>query len=372
MQVKFNIYALLFLIITVLASCGKESDNGGKVNFDRKAFLKELAEKTILPAYGTLDERATAFQNALNDFEREKSGAKLLDLRTKFSELYLAWQSASLFEFGPADNVLLRSNMNTFPTSVSIIEANIERGNVNLDAASNLPAKGLPAMDYLLFGEASKNETEYAAFLGENKRLSYLKALTTDMLAKVKKVHNDWRSGYLNVFVESAGADAGSSLSLFVNQFNFDYELLKNPKIGIPAGVKTLGIPQPDRSEALYISRSGSYPLFSNRLALANLAFYRAVFSGTFGNQNLSLKAYLDAHNAKRGSILLSQAILEQFAKAENAVKILPGSIENSAIANDGKLLAAYEELQKAVVLLKTDMPSVLGVQITYQDADGD
>ena len=33
---------------------------------------------------------------------------------------------------------------------------------------------------------------------------------------------------------------------------------------------------------------------------------------------------------------------------------------------------AAYLEIQKNVIMLKTDMPSAMGVLITYQDNDGD
>jgi len=41
-------------------------------------------------------------------------------------------------------------------------------------------------------------------------------------------------------------------------------------------------------------------------------------------------------------------------------------------LTNPSVVDAAYVELQKQVVLFKTDMPSSLGVLITYQDNDGD
>ena len=36
------------------------------------------------------------------------------------------------------------------------------------------------------------------------------------------------------------------------------------------------------------------------------------------------------------------------------------------------KVEAAYNEIQKLVILLKTDMASALSILITYTDADGD
>lgn len=360
------------LLVVFLYSCGNNSENNGTTNFDKKQFLSNLAEKAILPAYANLESEATKFYDFVLTFEKQANAANLQNLQIQFAKLYKVWQSASLYEFGPAENVLLRANLNTFPSSKTIIEANIRSGNVNLDMASNLSAKGLPAIDYLLFNNLDSNENAFVVLLAEKKRLDYLKLIANDVLTKVKKVNTDWKNTYFAQFTQSTGTDAGSSLSLFINQFNFDYEILKTPKIGIPAGIKSLGIPQPDKCEALYMSRSRLFTKMSNELSAAQLLNFKNIFEGNYGNKNLSLKAYLDAINAKKGDLLLSDAIIAQLVVAENMLKLVDKNFETAAMENDGKMAKVYEELQKGVVLLKTDMPSNLGVQITYQDADGD
>ena len=46
--------------------------------------------------------------------------------------------------------------------------------------------------------------------------------------------------------------------------------------------------------------------------------------------------------------------------------------MSENIINNQTQVEAAYAELQKLIVLFKVDMPSRLGVLITYQDNDGD
>jgi len=41
-----------------------------------------------------------------------------------------------------------------------------------------------------------------------------------------------------------------------VNQFNFNYENLKNARVGIPLGKKSLGVLYPNKVEAIYNAQS--------------------------------------------------------------------------------------------------------------------
>jgi hypothetical protein len=64
-------------------------------------------------------------------------------LQNRSKEAYRAYQSVALFELGPAEQELLRANLNTFPADVNQINANIGAGTYDLATASNLDAKGL-------------------------------------------------------------------------------------------------------------------------------------------------------------------------------------------------------------------------------------
>ena len=68
----------------------------------------------------------------------------------------------------------------------------------------------------------------------------------------------------------------------------------------------------------------------------------------------------------------MSDDINNQFTIAENSISELNDNF--SLQVKDGliKLLTTYDDIQKAVVLLKVDMLQILNINVDYVDADGD
>ena len=68
----------------------------------------------------------------------------------------------------------------------------------------------------------------------------------------------------------------------------------------------------------------------------------------------------------------MSDDINNQFTIAENTISELNDNF--SLQIKDGliKLLTTYDDIQKAVVLLKVDMLQILNINVDYVDADGD
>lgn len=364
---------LLFLgMILFLFSCKDEKNNNNNTDLDQTALLENYADNLIIPSYQVLKEKVDSLNTVTDAFAQNPDLQKLEVLQRTFRSTYRNWQNAELYEFGPAANVLLRSSFNTFPTDTFSINQNIASGNYNLDAASNIDAVGLPALDYLLFGVRPDNNAIVAYYSDSNNgsnRLTYFQDLVSEIKTKSSAVLQEWEVNYRDAFVQNTGTDIGSSLSLLVNQFNFEYELIKNPKIGIPLGVKSLDQEQPGRVEALY---SG----VSIELALENMDNIIRVFKGESLNTAQSgtgLENYLDDLGAKYSEDqLLSEAILNQFDNARTAISAIPEPLKEAVQNNKSLVQSAYDEIQKAVVLIKTDMTSAMGIQITYQDNDGD
>ncbi|MEM9022133.1 MAG: hypothetical protein AAGB22_00230, partial [Bacteroidota bacterium] len=50
----------------------------------------------------------------------------------------------------------------------------------------------------------------------------------------------------------------------------------------------------------------------------------------------------------------------------------LPDPLSGTIESSQGTVEQVYQEMQQLVVLFKVDMPSQLGILITYQDNDGD
>ena len=366
MKLSIKRYSLLLLTfgLFTFGSCKKEPP---VEDFDRKEMLANIGNNIIVPEYAAMAENVNDLQIAANTFTVNPAQNTLEALQNEFKEAYLQWQRVSVYEFGPAEQVVLRSNMNIFPTDTAKIENNITSGSYDLGTASNLTAKGFPALDYLLF---SGSQTEIINEFSSTARQTYLKDIISNMKSLVDNVHQQWIStggNYINTFKNATGTDVGSSLGMLINQFNYEYELVKNAKIGIPVGKKTLGIPQPKKVEAYY---SG----ISVELAVENLEALERLYLGIGKNgaDGTSLDEYLVHLNAKHNNQLLSDAIKAQFDVVLNTVAAMPSPLSDAVVNNPQPVNEAYLEIQKMVVLIKTDMPSAMGVLITYQDNDGD
>lgn len=360
-MIKNTLLSILFVSL-VFIGCDKDGGEN-KVNFDRTAMLQGMAENHIVPAYRSLNSAVNDLKNSFTEFETNLDQQSLTDLKADFLVVYRYWQACAMFEFGPAMDVALRSNLNTFPTDTTGIKNNITSGTYNLNTAANIDAKGLPAIDYLLF--ASDDASTLTAFQDQNS-MDYLGALITDITTKVTQVHNTWNNDYTSTFVAADGVDVGSSLSEVLNQMNYQLELIKNAKIGIPLGKRSLDQALPDKVEAYY---SG----ISSELAALNLDAIQRLYKGEMPNGNYnSFHAYLQAIDAQYNGGSLASAIESQLSITATAIDGLPATLSDAVVNNTTPINAAYVEVQKTVVLLKSDMPSALGVLITYQDNDGD
>ena len=107
-----NLYAAVavLLSLSVLAGCGtdKEDDTNPKADFDRGAMLANYADNLIVPGYEVLVAKAAAMEAAVATFAAEPSAATLAAARAAYQEAYKAWQQVSIYEFGPADEQMLR------------------------------------------------------------------------------------------------------------------------------------------------------------------------------------------------------------------------------------------------------------------------
>jgi len=367
---KIKLFSLFTLFILVLVSACDES-GPEKVDFDREAMLVNMADGLIIPAYADFQSKAEALHTSIQEFADFPNVDQLEEARATFKAAWKSWQYVGYFEFGPAMSANLRNNLNVFPTDTEQIQANIASGSYDLASAVNIDAKGFPALDYLLFGvgETAQNIAGYYddETLG-NERTAYLKAVSGEINELAGEVSEEWQN-YRTTFVSSLGTETGSSTALLVNELNFHYDQrIKNGKIGIPAGKKSLGETLPDKVEALY---SG----MSVELAVAGLQAFQDIFTGTsFANQqnDSGLDDYLNALNAQYNEESLSSAILNQIELGIDATKDIPPPLSDAVDTHSENVDNAYLEIQRLVALIKVDMTSALGVLITYQDNDGD
>ncbi len=354
------------LVVLLIAnfSCKKKSSSP-VASSGPDSTLINIGNNIILPSYTALGNAVNAMDAAITDFNASPDASKLANVQTLFKTAYLAWQSASEYNgFGPAmNNQPTLAGLNLFPATTSRIDSNVVSGNYDLKVLSNATAKGFPAMDYLLFSAGATIASFTTASTAANRK-QYLVAVSADIKAEITTVVTAWSAtggNYINTFVNGAGNSISSSLGLLINSLDQDFEILKNDKLGIPLGKQPPGTALPVLPNEVEAYYSG----ISAQLLLAQLKAVQGIY--TAGLDNYVVKA-----NAKYNGGALSDTIKAHFALAVSEIQAIPDPFSATIQSNPAPADVAYAEIQKIVVLLKTDMPSSLGVLITYGDNDGD
>lgn len=360
MQRLFWIFALSIIIVT-----GCQPDEEELV--EDTLFSTQLAaleSGVITPALVEMDLKATALEEAVLNFTGAPNPNTLSAAREALREARIAYQQISMLRFGPGETLDLQARANTFPADTVAIENLIQNGTP--PAGTQNDEIGFAAIGWLLYGYGNEADVlnAYTTDAVTDQRKSHLNATTVELVALLAAHKADWDSGYRNTFRSATGASAGSGMSMYVNGLVKDYETLKREKVALPLGLLTLGIPLPDKTEAYHAG-------YSLTLAKAHLDACRHAFTGGEGTGLDDLLEELDAFHSPSNQTL-TNAILAQFDEGETALNQLADPLSGEIENNPDLVEAAYDELQAAVVLLKADMPSALGISITFTDNDGD
>ena len=361
---------LIAAAIIVCVCCKKKKSSVNEEpadTFDKQAMLVNMADNLILPCYAEFKTALDSLILSYNTFQSSETQNNFKIVKQKLNTAYFKYQRVSLFGFGPGEDLNIRSNFNVFPSNVSLINTNISSGIYDFSSLSNLAAKGFPALDYLFYG-LNKTETDQLdLFINTPNRKKYVDDILDEMSAKTNSVISTWSASYRSDFINSLGTDIGSSIGFLVNQINYELDYLKNAKIGIPLGLKSGGAVLPDNCEAYYGGQSVQYALETLNI-LENMYLGRS-FSG---NDGKGFDDYLDHLGSTHVDVSLNDAIKIQFSSARAKLSEVGNPLSEQVVSNPAVVNNAYKELVKLLVLLKTDMPSSLGVVITYQDGDGD
>jgi predicted lipoprotein len=366
-------FSLFILVLSTFIACDSETGND-RVDFDREAFLVNMADNIIQPSITDFASKTDALTVASASFRSDLSSDALVALRSALKDVWLSYQHLAFVHVGPVSSVNLRDRVNIFPTKTDVIEENINSQSYVLGSASNVAAKGFPALDYLLFGTGDSDQ-EILAYFGDpnsgSTRFQYLTDVVEDIQTTANIMSEGW-GDYRATFIGNLGTDVGSGTSLLVNEYNFQFDIrIKNAKIGFPSGgnPRTGGVSSPQIVEGYFSGWSGD-------LAEKAVQSSIEVFKGEHFNSSeddLGLDDYLDALDARdRNDQLLTTAIINQSAIALEEMEQIEAPYSEVASTEGSQLVSVYNELQAVVPLIKVDMTSAMSVSITFQDNDGD
>lgn len=359
-------------LMILIASCGEEQSGSSVSEQDQRAVLTNIGNNIIVPSYRLLRDESARLSVDFQTFKSDLTVENLLELRASLKEVRLAWQWCNFYDFGPASDEGLGSIMNTFPIDKGAIENNIDEGNFVVESVARADERGFAAIGYLIHGDGSTDSEIVQQFIDEENRVIYLEQLVDQINTKAITVDQKWTEnseGYLSTFTESTGTSVGSSLSLLTNAMTRTFERkTRDGKIGIPVGLRTLGVPVPNAVEALYAG-------YSVELAQENMKAYQNLFKGQSlregdapDRDGESFISYLTA----LGNADLASDIESGFDKSIAAVNALNEPYQEEVVNNPTPSNTAIAEIQQLIVMIKSEMTSAMGISITFQDNDGD
>jgi hypothetical protein len=382
---KKNIIYILFCFLAFISACGVDdtSDSQPTDSYDRGALLLNWADNIIIPGYANLSQKLNALEIASEDFTQAPAVESLEVIRNTWLEAYKAFQKISMFEIGRAETLNYRNRLNVYPTNAQEIDGYISSNTWNLELPSTIDSQGFPAIDYLLYGLGTDQETlnKYTTDENASSYKMYLLDLVTTMQTLTNEVISDWQNGYRDSYVTNVSSSASGAVDQTVNAFMFYYEkALRAGKVGIPAGVFS-GSTLPQNVESYY-NQFVSKLLLTEALSATVSFFNGEGFSSDFPGNGFGLNTYLDTLGSVKDIDINGDGILEetnlstiinnQFDVAFESINLLQENFVQQIVDDNTKMLGAYDELQRNVVLLKVDMFQALSIDVTYVDADGD
>ncbi|MBB6460778.1 imelysin family protein [Flammeovirga kamogawensis] len=360
---KINLIVFIAFLATFF-SC--ETDSNVSVNFSQEEMLSNYANNLIVPAFETYKASTNSLKEKIAAFTASPSEETLNATQEALKVSYTAWSKVNAYQFGPAMGASLLSNSNTFPTKYTDIESNIVANNWNLTSITANNKKGLPAIDYLLSNQESA--AIVTAFSDENRK-RYLTECVADLDNRANSVYELWVNGYAAEFSANTGNDPSSALSFIVNEYNKAYERCKNQRVGYPLAKFSSDL----TPQVSPMSVESYYNQASLSLLVSNIESLENIFKGKGENDGEGLADYLDAYYESGASEKdLTAEILNQFDVIKSKLDACNDPFSDHISNNDQVVNDLYDELTKLVVLIKSDMSSVLSVKITYQDSDGD
>jgi predicted lipoprotein len=363
MKKQFLLLLGLLWSLAGLVACKNDTTGPAGGAFDRTAMLNYYADQHIIPAYDNLATAAERLLTASNQLINQANSQNLADSRTAWLQLYLAWQQASLYTFGPAGEQGLKRRLSeetaTFPVSESKINqfiANNDTSFANFDRDS----RGIFALEYFLW---SGTETDIISRIQDPAAARYMMAVARKLEADYKQVKTAWQS-YRTEFIQANGTSAGSSTTQLYNEFLLTFEGLKNFKLGLPLGLRVgQNQPEPQKVEAWYSGQS-----------LQGIAHQwsaiKSFWAADKSPNGQGFKQYL--LTVPGGDALVAQTEYQMQVIDQKLAACGQGRLDSLIINQPQPATELHTELQRHTRFFKSDLSSLLGLTITYSSGDGD
>lgn len=331
-------------------------------------MLKSLADTVML---GTLEEfstKADALFAAVEKLAGDVSVANLKAARSAWVAARAPWKQAQGFAFGPVKD--LTPTIDWWPAdgpSIDTIIAN--EGPFDSAAIDKVGSskQGFMALEYLLFDPSADDDAIVARLTGDT--MGYCKALAENLAARAEELVTSFEPGGGGYAAEFGNAGTSSTtfkspkdaVDIVVNEIVYLPDAAGNDFIARPLGLKTGDGVHPELEESW---RSGnSLEDLRNRIrGIDNL--WEGVWSGTDG---IGLADMVKSRSEPLvGEV--RKAIDDIYAALDGIGMPLTEALTKAA----DKLETTFNLMIELKRVLGSDVVTVLGVTLTFNDKDGD
>jgi predicted lipoprotein len=356
--------ALVPLLAGLVTACGPV-----EIEDSRRELLTSWGEGVLLPLYGDFEARAGVLEQRNAELCATPDEAALGIARDAWWEARAPFKQAEVFAFGPFQEFPWRlgPKLDFWPARPDTVDG-VLAGSQPLDpesvAALGAPARGLPAIEYLLYPP----DVDVLAELGAGtRRCEYLAGISADLVARAADLRLAWDRGgedYLGELIDAGrGSETFMTLEMavgeVVNRMGYLLENMRNDKLRKPLGGSVDGPPAPDAAESRFSQRS----LEDLR---DNVRGLRLVYFGPGGGAP-GLGSYLRARGKEFDPFMIAR-----FDAAMAAIDAVPEPF-TVALAEEPrkvvKLIDALGELGRAV---QVDILNALATNVGFNDNDGD
>jgi predicted lipoprotein len=297
------------LILTAPLLCGS-APTPSQAAADHAAVARAALTEVIRPGYAALAGATGALAGQVDTLCQQPSAAALKEAKETFAASVAAWSRVEILRFGPMTEDHRFERLFYWPDPKGIGLRQVEDVLAEEDAAVTLPIElaaksvalqGLPALEYLLYGDGAEilstalcgvggQATRLEVENGGAFRCNFALSVATNIDRIAKSVVEDWREGsaYEKAFLGPGPDDPlyhtpkEVTLELF-KSFTAGIELVRDQKLGKPLGAA----PDQARPKLAAFWRSGlSFANAARNLEGVRRLFGKGGFAGIVAQES--------------------------------------------------------------------------------------
>ncbi|MEC5399639.1 imelysin family protein [Uliginosibacterium sp. H1] len=338
--------ASLCLLLGVGGVAAQDVDNPAPV-LNPNVWLERLAQDRLVPGSAKLNEELATLVTRLDTLCSARTPAALDDARAQWKRSALALRHISALPFGPLLEQRTFRQIDFWPTRPPQIDSTIARPPASMEAIG-VTARGLPALEYLLFDKARTPLTR------DERACTYAKGIATQAAKEAAALTPAWQPWRDTL----ASADGEAQDQIMADALNI--------LIGATDGLLLKYMAKP---------AAGSKPAFDAWRSGESRAHLRAYYEGLrYGLQGGPTGSVfgtgLTGMLRGQGMLDLAKRIDDATAHGQRALDALPTDLSNAK--GRAAVKQAANQIGKLKTLLAEDVADAMRVSVGFGETDGD